>query len=230
MKQAWQNRMALLLAVLLIGGLWLRAGLLYVNRAAVVVAAGAVTPPHVLIDPGHGGEDGGASGADGTLEKDLNLAVSLPLCDLLRLLGYSVTMVRETDCAVYDPETVAVYGKKVSDMRNRLAMYEQAETVISLHQNHFSQAKYSGTQVFYSAARPESKALAQRMQQAVRTYLQPQNHREIKAAGENIYLLHSTTRPAVLVECGFLSNEAEREALKTEEYRQKLALTLASVL
>lgn len=228
MNNSPKMRVSFVLALLLTGGLWLRAGLLYVDNSIQTV--GELVRPHILIDPGHGGEDGGTSGADGTLEKEINLAVALPLRDVLRVLGYAVDMVRETDTAVYDPQTVPQYGKKVSDMRQRLVLYESAERIVSIHQNHFGQTKYSGTQVFYSQNAPESKALAEHIQTAVHTYLQPENKREIKAAGESIYLLHNTTRPAVLVECGFLSNEAEREQLKTEGYRQKLALIVASAL
>ena len=113
-------------------------------------------------------------------------------------------------------------------MRNRLAMYQQADAVISLHQNHFSVAKYSGTQVFYSPNHDDSVRLARHIQQVVVAQIQPQNSREVKTATDGIYLLYHTTQPAVLVECGFLSNSTERELLKQTEYRQKLAFAIAS--
>ena len=216
--------------LLLLGALWLRVGIRYVDRIKTNHTALVSNPAalSVLIDPGHGGEDGGAQGTDGTLEKAVNLAISLPLRDLLRLFGFSVTMTRETDTAIYAPIYAETSGKKASDMRNRLALYEQADCVVSIHQNHFSQEKYSGTQVFYSRNHPASKELAQTIRHAVLSQLQPENTRELKAADSNIFLLDHTTVPAVLVECGFLSNTAERDRLKDVAYQQQMALSVAT--
>ena len=116
-----------------------------------------------------------------------------------------------------------VREKKVSDMRNRLVLYEQASVVISIHQNHFSQAKYSGAQVFYSGNRPESEPLAAAIQRRLVQHLQPDNNRQIKKATDGIYLLYHTHTPAVLVECGFLSNPEERANLLSAAYQQRLA-------
>ncbi len=217
-------------ALILLGGLWLRVGILYVEQkqSHTVITDIAPSSPTILIDPGHGGEDGGAQSTDGTLEKNINLAISLPLHDLLRLFGFKVAMTRETDTAIYDPAYADKAGKKASDMRNRLALYEMADCVISIHQNHFSQEKYNGAQMFYSPNHPASKTLAEEIRTAVLSSLQPENKRELKQANSNIFLLSKTTVPAVLVECGFISNTAERERLKTVSYQQQMALSVAA--
>ncbi len=181
---------------------------------------------HILLDPGHGGEDGGAAATDGTLEKDINLDIGLDLYTLLRLWGYSVKMTRQTDVSIHTKGQEAIRNKKVSDMHNRLAMYEQADLVISIHQNHFSIPKYNGAQVFYSGNSEKSRLLASAVRQELITRLQPENNRELKQATDGIYLLYHTTRPAILVECGFLSNREECEKLKQPLYRQQIAFSI----
>ena len=181
----------------------------------------------VLIDPGHGGFDGGAVAKDGTNEKHLNLAIALTLRDLLTVCGVPTALTRDTDRALNAEDTHAVRSNKSSDMQARLSMYQQAETVISIHQNHFEVPKYSGTQVFYSGNHAGSQQLAESICSAVVQQLQPDNHREIKKATNGIYLLYHTTVPSVLVECGFLSNPEELALLKTPEYQQKLAFSIA---
>lgn len=180
----------------------------------------------ILIDPGHGGEDGGTMAQNGTLEKDINLAISLSLTDFLRLWGFDVTMTRTTDMSIYDPAASTVREKKVSDLKKRLAMYEQAQLVVSIHENHFSGTQYYGTQVFYSPNAPASQPLAASIRESVRTLLQPENKRELKKGDKTIYLLHKATVPTVLVECGFLSNETERTKLETPSYQQEMALAI----
>ena len=118
-------------------------------------------------------------------------------------------------------------ARKVSDMRNRLSMIEAADMTVSIHQNKFPQTQYSGTQVFYGTASPESQPLAAAIRESVLTLLQPNNTRELKKGDSSVYLLKNATKPIVLVECGFLSNVAEREQLKTREYRQRLAFAIA---
>lgn len=177
----------------------------------------------VLIDPGHGGLDGGCVANDGTLEKDINLAVALNLRDMLFVCGVPVAMTRETDASIHSSDAVSVHDKKVSDMQNRLSAYENSSIVIAIHQNHFQVPKYHGTQVFYSKNNPQSALLAQCIQSAVTAQMQPQNNRQIKAATDGIYLMHHTTVPAVLVECGFLSNPEELTHLQSTEYRQRMA-------
>ena len=180
----------------------------------------------LLIDPGHGGFDGGAVAEDGTLEKHINLKISLFLRDMLSLCGIPVEMTRDTDIGLVVGTENTIRQKKVNDLQRRLALYNQAKQVISVHQNLFSVSKYSGAQVFYSGNHPDSAVLADCIQQSVCHQLQPDNHREIKQASNGIYLLHHTTTPAVLVECGFLSNPGERQRLLTESYQQEMAFAI----
>ena len=182
--------------------------------------------PTILIDPGHGGMDGGAVAADGTLEKHINLAIGLDVYDLLMLWGYPVRSTRLTDVSVHDVDAVGTRQIKVSDMHNRLQMYEDSDIIISLHQNHFSAEKYHGAQVFYSVNHPLSAELAAAVRESVIKNMQPDNTRELKAATDGIYLLHHTSRPAVLVECGFLSNVQECTALKDAAYQLQMAFSI----
>ncbi len=182
----------------------------------------------VLIDAGHGGVDGGASAPDGTLEKTINLAVSLHLRDMLTLFGVPTAMVRDSDMSIHDVGCETIRQKKVSDMKNRLKQYDAAALTVSIHQNHYAVSKYSGTQLIYSANHPSSLPLAQAVREKVVAYLQPTNKREMKAATNDIYLLHHTKRPAILVECGFLSNPIDSENLKTAAYQQRFAFVVAA--
>ena len=195
-----------------------------VDRAKPV----SVTPaePLILIDPGHGGADGGAVAPDGTQEKDLNLAISLPLSDMLRIMGYQVSLTRTAD------EMVGGVGstmreRKINDIKNRLVQAEQATITVSIHQNKFTQSQYDGTQVFYSGNHEESRQLAAAIRESVLGLLQPDNTRELKKGDSNIYLLYKATRPAVLVECGFLSNSAELQKLKDPDYQRQMAFAVA---
>lgn len=182
--------------------------------------------PFLLVDPGHGGADGGAIGGDGTLEKDINLAIAVPLADTLAVFGYPVTMTRDRDASIHDEGVTTLRKQKISDMHNRLKLYEQATLTVGIHQNFYPVSKYSGTQMFYAAAHPESRVLAEQIRQTVVSALQPDNTRALKT-GTDVFLLERTTRPAVFVECGFLSNPDELSRLKTKEYQRKMALAVA---
>ena len=180
----------------------------------------------VIIDAGHGGRDGGAVADDGTQEKVLNLSVAKKLADMLLLSDVHVVMTRSEDVELALPTSD---HKKRDDLNARLAMTEAYENAIlvSIHMNKFPQAQYSGLQVYYSTGAPESRTVAGVIRNYTKQYLQPQNEREIKAATSSIYLLHRCDIPAVMVECGFLSNEEELSHLKDETYRRQLALVIA---
>nr|WP_317413380.1 N-acetylmuramoyl-L-alanine amidase CwlD [uncultured Solibaculum sp.] len=182
----------------------------------------------IVLDPGHGGMDGGATGGSGSVEKDVNLAVSLNLRDMLRMAGYQVVMTREEDISIHDPSANTVREKKVSDIRNRLKILEKNpdSLFVSIHQNKFPQSQYSGSQVFYSVNHPFSETLAQSVQQQLVTQLQPDNNRVIKPMAKGAYLLEHAKTPAVVVECGFLSNPEEEAKLTTPEYQSKLAFAI----
>ena len=220
----WMRRLAvpLLAAAVLLGFF---GAFLCVREADLAMTE--EQPPYILIDPGHGGADGGAVAADGTQEKDINLAISRPLADMLRIFGYPVIESRDTDVSIHDAGVKGIKDQKVSDIHNRLKLAQDSLVTISVHQNKFPQTQYSGTQVFYSTNNPASEGLATSIRESVLTLLQPDNNRQLKKADKSIYLLHNATPPTVLVECGFLSNEAERDKLKTTEYQQQMAFAIA---
>jgi len=198
--------------------------------ACIVLLTGCAVPTatdlptyDIVIDPGHGGFDGGTVAGDGTMEKDINLLIALHLRDMLAVCGLNVVMTRDTDVSTQSIDAATIREKKVSDINNRLSLYESAATVISVHQNHYTSSKYRGTQVFYSANHPQSEALAAMIQQSVVSRLQPHNNRQYKRASDGIYLMHHTTVPAVLVECGFMSNAEELALLKDTQYRRQMA-------
>lgn len=176
----------------------------------------------VIIDAGHGGEDGGAVNDNNVVEKDLNLQISVKLADMLTLFGYKTEQIRTEDKSVYT-QGENVRQRKVSDMKNRLSVFNSnpENVVISIHQNKFTESKYSGTQVFYSPNNPQSADLAESIRQSVKTMLQPDNERECKKADKSIYLLKNATVPAVICECGFISNESECAKLQDDTYQQK---------
>lgn len=179
--------------------------------------------PVVIIDAGHGGEDGGASSKDGLKEKDLNLDVALTLGNMLEADGITVIQTRTEDKMLYTE-----YKKgslKMQDLKNRLDISKQHENsiFISIHMNKFSEEKYSGLQVFYSQNSDESAVLASKIQSKVKEHLQNDNDRETKKANSNIYLLDNIETPAILIECGFLSNPDECTKLSSEDYRKELA-------
>ena len=184
----------------------------------------------VVLDPGHGGEDGGAVSANGVRESGLNLAISLRTRDLLRFLGVPVTMTRETDVSIHSPEAATISEKKRSDLKNRVAFVSTVENpiLVSIHQNMFAQSKYDGVQVFY-AGTEGSRELAEGLQALFASGLDPGNHRKAKPC-ESVYLLEKISCPGVLVECGFLSNPREEALLQTEAYQKKLAAVLAAGL
>ena len=184
--------------------------------------------PHIIIDAGHGGEDGGAE-VDGVLEKDINLNISNKLADILRLCGYQVTEIRDEDISVYTDDAETLRQKKVSDLKHRVQIINADENniLISIHQNKFDNSAYSGAQIFYSVNDQDSMRLAENIRTSVVSLLQTDNSRELKPAGSDIYLLDQARVPAVIVECGFLSNPEERQKLLDEQYQDEMAYAIA---
>ena len=181
---------------------------------------------YVVIDAGHGGEDGGAVSDSGIVEKDLNLDIALRLDNLIKLTDHISILIRDTDRLMYEPGQESC--KKASDITNRIRLAEGYENCIfvSIHQNKFPIKKYSGLQVYYSKNDKRSETLGKLIQSNVKQLLQNDNNRQAKKADKNIRLLDSITHPSVLVECGFLSNNAEADLLNTEQYRNKIAYIL----
>ena len=187
----------------------------------------SLSAPVVIVDAGHGGEDGGAE-VDGILEKDINLSISKKLSSLLVENGYQVIPVRVEDISIYDDGCETLSQKKTSDLNNRLELFNSDENniVLSIHQNKFDVSKYHGAQVFYSRNNEESAVLAEYIRKAVISSTQPDNTRETKPADENIYVLYHATVPAVIVECGFMSNPEELALLNTDEYQSRIACAI----
>ena len=186
--------------------------------------------PIIVIDAGHGGEDGGTIGKSGVLEKDLNLAIALLLDEQLRACGVRTVMTRTEDILLYDPTSDYRGQKKVQDLasRRRIAEEQKNAVFVSIHMNAFPQEKYSGLQVYYSKNSPDSLRLAEAIREQICASLQASNHRAAKPAGSEIYLLDRLSCPAVLVECGFLSNTAECKRLEDTAYQKQLALCLCT--
>lgn len=194
--------------------------------------AGASTSPYttVIIDAGHGGEDGGASSTAGLVEKDVNLDIAKKLAEMLRASGVNVVMTRDDDRLLYD-RGVDFHGrKKKLDMAARLNIMQKQENAIfiSIHMNAYTSPKYSGLQVWYSQNHADSEVLANIIQANNKALLQPQNDRKTKGATSAIFLLNEAQCPAVLVECGFLSNQAEAAKFEDDVHRRTVALLLYS--
>lgn len=186
--------------------------------------------PVIIIDAGHGGEDGGAVSDEGILEKDINLDIAKKLEMLFKITDIGTAMTRTDDRLLYG--VGQENRKKFYDINNRIKFAEGYEEciLISIHQNKFPIKKYSGFQVYCSKNNPESKTLGEYLQNCVIKHLQPQNNRKIKIAND-IMLLDNLKIPSVIAECGFLSNREEAELLCNDDYKNKIAfLIYAAVL
>lgn len=184
--------------------------------------------PTIVLDAGHGGEDGGAVSKNGIIEKDVNLAIAMNLKPMLEMSGFHVVMIREADVSVGDSSLDTIKARKTSDIHNRLkAIEENGDCVfLSIHQNHFDNSKYSGAQIFYGTKNSNSQILADQTQQSICKLLQPENKRATKPTTDSIYLLRNATVPAVIVECGFLSNSSEAKKLNQPEYQRQMAFAI----
>lgn len=178
----------------------------------------------ILIDPGHGGIDGGAVSKSGIMEKDINLKISLNLRDKLIKEGFKVIMTREEDKGLYEDQG-RIRKKKIEDLNNRCKIKNESkcDMFVSIHLNAFPESKYYGAQVWYSRNRYSQK-LAKIIQDNLRNDLDASNNRKEKPALDSYKVLRNNDdMPSVLVECGFLSNILEEEKLKDDEYQSKIA-------
>lgn len=180
-----------------------------------------------MVNPPHGGFDGGAVASDGTVEKDINLKITLAVAKFLRQSGFNVVLTRENDVSTDDVETEKISTRKKSDLKNRLNLMKDYKDAVfvSIHLNKFTTSAANGSQVFYSRSE-ESKRLGDCIQKSIVAKLQPENTRVNKLATSSTYLLYNATVPSVLVECGFLSNKAELEKLKDKDYQNKMAFSI----
>ena len=187
--------------------------------------------PHIVIDAGHGGEDGGAVSSDGVPEKEINLTIAQDADALLTFFGFDTEMTRNDDGDL-STEGDNTKQRKNSDMKKRLEIFNASDdnTIISIHQNKFSDTKSHGTQVFYSPNNENSSRLAETIQNSLTNNLDINNKRKVKSSGSEIFLLKRTTIPACLIECGFISNPTEEQLLLNSDYQNKITEAISSAL
>lgn len=185
--------------------------------------------PVLIIDPGHGGADGGAVAPDGTVESALNLSVALRVRDLCAFFGIDTVMTRETEELAYPPEAKTIAAMKKWDTRRRVELAESIDdpVFLSIHQNIYPSAGPHGSQVLY-AKNDSSHAFAEILQSELTAALLPENRRVPVPAGKDIYILSHVRCTAVLVECGFLSNLQELSLLQSADYQKKIASVLTA--
>ncbi len=198
-----------------------------IGETEVAVSSKHTAKPTVIIDAGHGGFDGGAVAYDGTVEKNINLNISLTLAKLLKQNGVCVIMTRAADVSTEDTESPEIASKKRSDLKNRLELMKDYPDAVfvSIHLNKFTTSAAFGSQVFYSD-NEKAKKLGEYIQRSIVGLIQHDNVRVNKKATSSTYLLYNATIPAVLVECGFLSNREELQKLKDKNYQNKMAFSI----
>lgn len=221
-----KRNLMLLVCVTLIAALGCTAAV----RCAVpaVNVSRAAEKPILILDAGHGGEDGGACSASGHKESEINLAIVLRLESLLAFLGVDTVLTRTQDSSICDPGCETLREKKASDLKNRVSLVQSTPNafLLSVHQNSFTDKRYKGAQVFYGAG-DVSGQWGNHTQELFCTLLDPSNTRKAAAVPEHVYLFSHIDCPAILVECGFLSNEEDTSLLLTECYQRKIAIVLA---
>ena len=188
-------------------------------------------PYTVVVDAGHGEPDGGAVGVNGTIEKDINLKIALKVQEILESRGVHVIMTRKDDNSICDKSAQTLHEKKVSDMHNRLEIINTsgADLFISIHMNSFSDPSSGGLHVFYSRNHPEAEETAALIQESIAELTGAKTH-AVKAASDTLYLMKNPVPPAVLVECGFISNPEEERLLNDEKYQSKIAFSIANAM
>lgn len=206
------------------------------GKASDIVSRSAVKAktnfPTVILDAGHGGIDGGATGVDGSYEKDINLAVTLKLNDMLRLAGFDTVLTRDKDELICGNGLNSIREKKSSDLHKRMDIMKNTENSVflSIHQNSYPGESSCGTQVFYSPNDDISPELAGVIQNNIKIMLQPDNNRKTKKSTTSVFLLYYAVKPAVMVECGFLTNKDDCSKLSDENYQSGIAFSIACSL
>ena len=229
LKKLWVNRVGA--AVILLCTYLLVFGFIKtfnMPEDTISVSTGVSKMPVIILDAGHGGMDSGCVSVNGVEEKEINLNILLKLRDMLETAGFNVVVTRDTDKSIHDTSVTGLGNQKKSDMENRLGIINSQENAVfvSIHQNQFTDPKYYGAQMFYSANSEQGARLASIMQNQFVRFLQPENKRETKPVGDELYLIHFAKCPSVMVECGFLSNPDEAALLESEEYQSKVAFTI----
>jgi len=178
----------------------------------------------IIIDAGHGSPDEGASTKDNVTEAEINLKIALKLQKLLEEAGSKVILTRSDEKGIYDVNAKTIREKKVSDLKNRVKIGNEsgADVLVSIHLNKIPQEQYWGWQTFFKEGNENSKKLAENIQEGLNSSIQKENKR-VPLKINNIYLMDHVEIPTSIVECGFLSNEEEKNLLQTNEYQDKLA-------
>lgn len=230
LKKLWVNKVGV--AIMLLCTYLLVFG--FIKTATppdnVIAVDGALNGgmPAIILDAGHGGIDSGCVSVNGAEEKDINLSIMLRLRDMLEASGFEVIVTRDADKSIHDSGVQGLGQQKLSDMQNRLKIINSCDNAlfVSVHQNQFTDSRYSGAQMFYPADSAESEQLAGILQKQFVSLLQPDNSRETKPVTDEIFLLDNANCPSVMAECGFLSNPDEAALLESEEYQAKVAFTI----
>lgn len=230
LKKLWANRIGALIVLLCAYLLVFGFISTYDEPIKAIPADSGAGLPVIILDAGHGGIDSGCVSINGAEEKDINLSIMLKLREMLRAAGFDTVITRDSDKSIHDIGITGLGKQKKSDMENRLKIVNSIPNAVfvSVHQNQFTDPKYYGAQMFYPEGSAESERLAGILQHAIVSNLQPENQRETKPVGDEIYLLHFAQCPAVMAECGFLSNQAEADKLESEEYQSMMAFSLFS--
>ena len=220
----------LVLAALLLFGVLLLCGTFVRGALPVFRPSGVPERSVIVIDAGHGGEDGGAVAADGTVESGINLAIAQDLDALLRFLGCETRMTRTEDAAIYSDGARTLREKKASDLKNRVALVNETPNAVllSIHQNSLPSSPVThGAQTFWNR-QEGAEALARTLQAGLNPVVNTHRAKEPKQIPDSIYLMNHVDAPAVLVECGFLSNREEAARLQQEDYQKTLAAVIAA--
>ena len=183
----------------------------------------------VVLDAGHGGEDGGAVSSAGVPESNINLQIVKKMELLLIFAGENVILTREGEGAVYSPDAETLREKKVSDLNNRVKLVNEipGSFLISIHQNSLPKTRVRGAQVFYNTVSPAQK-VAVSVQQALNSAVNPGNAKAAKQIDDAIFLMKNINSPGILAECGFMSNAAEAELLQTDGHQMRLSAAIVS--
>ncbi len=201
--------------------------LMNLNKLSVNASADVYSKKTVILDAGHGGEDCGAIGIGNIYEKDLNMQITMKIGDYLRAAGYNVIYTRTEDCLLYTEEENIKGMRKIYDLRNRVKIANSYENVlfISIHMNSFGAENCSGLQVYYSVGDNDARNAALKIRESVIYRVQPGNKRTVKE-GNGLYILENSKNPALLVECGFISNPEECKKLSEKEYQKELSFAI----
>lgn len=181
----------------------------------------------LILDAGHGGTDGGAVSVTGKPESEINLEITLRIRDLAAFMGISPALTRETENIDYPEDADTIRSKKVYDQKNRVAFINSFENavLISIHQNKYQSSRASGVQVFYAN---DAEEFASNMQNRLTELLMPNNKRTASKIPDSIYLMSHIECPAILIECGFISNPEEARLLEASDYQKKLTLIITN--